>query len=91
MAIQDSMTASRADLEPKLGRLADDVQAAENALLQTFEGDRDREWSPRALQAAATNGWSAAVVSIAFWRLVSSGRLKVEDDRRVRDLGNEPA
>lgn len=77
------MTASRADLEPSLGRLADEVDAAEDALLQTLASDTTRAWSPRTLQEAATNGWSAAIVSIAFWRLVSSGRLVVGDDRRV--------
>jgi len=41
-------------------------------------------WSPRDLQARARNGNRRDVVSLAFWQLVSDGRLLLDSDLRVR-------
>jgi hypothetical protein len=70
--------------EPHSSHLSGQVNQAENALLSTLDQEPARQWSPRELQEEATNGWSASVVSIAFWRLVSSGRLSVDEQLRVR-------
>ncbi len=69
--------------EPHSSQLSGQVDEAETALLRTLVHEPERPWSPRELQEAATNGWSASVVSIAFWRLVSSGRLSVDEELRV--------
>jgi hypothetical protein len=85
------MSAEGIELEPGLGHLAKEVREAEEALLKTLEEDPGRKWSPRELQAKATNGWSAAVVSIAFWGLVSSNRLRVDEQLNVHPVAGNPA
>ena len=83
------MGALNEGLEPQLGQLADEVREAEKALLAKLEEEPNREWNPRELQdAARTNGWSSSVVSIAFWRLVSSERLRVDEHLRVRSMAS---
>lgn len=79
------------ELEPQLGQLSEEVREAEDALLETLREDPHQEWTPRSLQNAAVNGWSAGVVSIAFWRLVSNGRLIVDELLRVRPQASDPA
>lgn len=76
-------------LEPHLSHLSGQVHEAESALCRVLAQQPERQWSPRELQEEATNGWSASIVSIAFWRLVSSGRLSVDEQLHVHPHINE--
>lgn len=70
------------ETEPAVTELSKRVDAAEEALLSSLEGWTDPP-TPRDLQEGAQNGWSPAVMSIAFWRLVNRGKLDLDQQGRV--------
>lgn len=59
-----------------------DVQRAERDLLEMLEGESDG-MDPRQLREKARNGYSWAVVDMAFWRLINRRELEL-DGRLVR-------
>lgn len=69
-----------------LADIAEDVQTAREAILSTITEDPTRSWHPRGLIDAAKvrAGLSTTVVSIAFWSLVESGQLEVDERLVVR-------
>jgi hypothetical protein len=70
--------------ETTLSELSEEVSEAETALLEQLGKEEAAGVSPRRLQESVRNGWSAAVVSIAFWRLVNSGQIVVDEGLCVR-------
>lgn len=77
--------------EQILDDLGSAVTDAEAALRSAVAADPDRTWTPRELQAAAENGWSNSVMSIAFWRLVSDGTLQVDEQLTVHPASPQVA
>ena len=74
--------------EQALAEVAEDVAAAREALRRYVSAHPDATWTPRALQLEVQNGWSTSVVSIAFWELVASGELAVDEQLRVRSTAH---
>jgi hypothetical protein len=67
-----------------LADIAEGVQAAREAILATVRDKPGRDWRPRELMDAAKGELSNTVVSIAFWNLVESGELEVNERLVVR-------
>ena len=63
---------------------ATEVRAAEKAICAVVATSSGGTWTPRQLQEQAKNGWSMTVMNIAFWNLVNSGRLSVDERFRVK-------
>jgi hypothetical protein len=71
-----------------LDDIAEVVQEAREAILRTISEDPDHAWHPRELMSASkgrlSNTASNTAVSIAFWSLVESGELEVDQQLVVR-------
>lgn len=77
-------------LETSVDSLAAAVEEATRNLLERLQQESDRQWSPRALMDAVKGGRTNTVMSMAFWELVNSNRITV-DDRFVISLVDTPA
>ena len=63
--------------------LGEKVGEAEKALLEWLSQHTDEELTPRRLQREIQNGFSPAVTSIAFWRLVNRGQIILDTAGQV--------
>ncbi len=75
------------DGDVPLAQIAQDVRAAETALLNEVENKTAESWRLRDLLALLRDRWSNSIISIAFWGLVERGALEVDAQRRVHLLG----
>jgi hypothetical protein len=76
----------RAPGDVPLESIAEDVHQAREAILATVQAEPDRAWRPGELMRAAKNHLRNTVVSIAFWNLVESGELVVDEHLVVRPV-----
>jgi hypothetical protein len=69
-----------------LADIAEGVREAREAILATFSADPTHAWRPRELIDAAKGALPTSVASIAFWNLVESGELEVDERLVVRTV-----
>jgi hypothetical protein len=69
-----------------LESIAEDVHQAREAILATIRAEPNREWHPGELMRAAKSHMRSTIVSIAFWNLVESGELVVDEHLVVRRI-----
>jgi hypothetical protein len=75
----------RASTEGLGGRSDTVVRDAEQAILATLAAYPSRNApTPRELEQAASAGRSSEIMSLAFWRLVKSGRLVFDGNANVK-------
>jgi hypothetical protein len=73
---------NRQESDTMLAELSERVSAAEDALLEALQGYEEAP-SPRTLQRDTRDDRSSSVMSIAFWRLVNSGKLELDQHGQV--------
>lgn len=69
--------------EPTRALLAEQVQQAEAEICKVVDENGASAHTPGEIQTAARNGWSASVMAIAFWSLVSKRVLVVDESLHV--------
>jgi hypothetical protein len=72
--------------ETPLAEITERVHEAQDAIAATLRSDPDRQWRPRELMDTARGNLSSTDVSIAFWKLVELGELKVDKQLTVRSV-----
>jgi hypothetical protein len=73
-------------VDTPLAEITERVHEAQDAIAATLRSDPDRQWRPRELMDAARGNLSSTDVSIAFWKLVELGELKVDKQLTVRSV-----
>lgn len=67
--------------------LAEEVEAAEKALIAVAESDPRKWWYPYELRQRARNGWSAGAMGIALDNLIDRGVFRMNAELCVRLQG----
>jgi hypothetical protein len=70
--------------DPEDVKIDEGIVAAKNALIELASSEPDKWWTAFELKARARNGWSSAVMGLAFRDLVSEEVFEQGPGLRVR-------